>query len=256
MQLAAVVKNLKAAGTAQNRKVYARHGIHEPMFGVSFAHLKSVAKRIKVDQTLAEQLWDVGNHDCRCLALMIADPEGMKLATLNKWGKEADNSCLAGMLGNLTAETPHAWKLASRWCAAKGEWLSSAGWSTVAVLAMHDDSAHLDCPDHDHDAEEPCDEHDEHLEELFATCVAAIEKHIHTAPNHTRQAMNGALIAIGGRNVKFRQLALAAAKRIGPVEVDHGETGCKTPDAQAYIAKMWDRKGKPVGKSSRKRSVC
>ena len=31
--------------------------------------------------------------------------------------------------------------------------------------------------------------------------------------------------------------ATAAAKRIGKVDVDHGETGCKTPDAAPYIAK-------------------
>jgi hypothetical protein len=37
---------------------------------------------------------------------------------------------------------------------------------------------------------------------------------------------------------------LAAAARIGPVEVDHGETGCKTPDAAAYIKRGSDRHGK------------
>jgi len=37
---------------------------------------------------------------------------------------------------------------------------------------------------------------------------------------------------------------LAAAKRIGKVEVDHGETGCKTPDAAAYIRKVLDHRRK------------
>ena len=36
---------------------------------------------------------------------------------------------------------------------------------------------------------------------------------------------------------KLQKKAIAAAKRIGKVEVDHGETGCKTPDAASYIAK-------------------
>ena len=54
--------------------------------------------------------------------------------------------------------------------------------------------------------------------------------------------MNNALIAIGGRNAKLKKLALAAAKKIGKVEVDHGDTSCKTPDAAAYINKMWARK--------------
>jgi hypothetical protein len=49
--------------------------------------------------------------------------------------------------------------------------------------------------------------------------------------------MNQAVIGIGVRNDALRRLAVAAAKRIGKVEVDHGETGCKTPDAAAYIEK-------------------
>src|SRR5690606_35126803 len=46
-------------------------------------------------------------------------------------------------------------------------------------------------------------------------------------------------ISIGGRNAALRKAALAAAKRIGPVEVDHGDTACKTPDAAAYLDKTW-----------------
>ena len=40
-----------------------------------------------------------------------------------------------------------------------------------------------------------------------------------------------------GRSAAMEKKAIAAAKRIGRVEVDHGETGCKTPDAAAYIKK-------------------
>lgn len=32
------------------------------------------------------------------------------------------------------------------------------------------------------------------------------------------------------------------AARIGKVEVDHGETGCKTPDAAVYIRKTLERR--------------
>ena len=38
------MEQLKAAGTTQNRKVYARHGAAEPMFGVSYADLGRIAK--------------------------------------------------------------------------------------------------------------------------------------------------------------------------------------------------------------------
>jgi hypothetical protein len=69
-----------------------------------------------------------------------------------------------------------------------------------------------------------------------------IEAGIQGAGNRTRHSMNGALIAIGARNDRLRAKAEAASGRIGIVVVDHGETGCVTPSAGPYIAKIWARK--------------
>ena len=54
--------------------------------------------------------------------------------------------------------------------------------------------------------------------------------------------MNSVLIAIGARNAALEKKALAAAKKIGLVEIDHGKTGCRTPDAATYILKARQRK--------------
>lgn len=74
---------------------------------------------------------------------------------------------------------------------------------------------------------------------VFEKRLAEIERTIHTAPNAERYIMNQTVIAIGCRNAALRKAALAAAKRIGEVEVDHGDTACKTPDAAEYIEKSW-----------------
>ncbi len=54
--------------------------------------------------------------------------------------------------------------------------------------------------------------------------------------------MNSALIAIGIRNDELEQKAIAIAREIGKVDVDHGETSCKTPEAEPYIKKARERK--------------
>ena len=69
-----------------------------------------------------------------------------------------------------------------------------------------------------------------------------IESRIHGSRNRTRYSMNSALIAIGIRSPRLERKAQAAARRIGEVQVDHGETGCKTPDAAAYIEKAVAKK--------------
>lgn len=53
MSLAEAMSALEKAGSEQTRKTYARHGASGAMFGVSFADLKLLMKKIKVDQELA-----------------------------------------------------------------------------------------------------------------------------------------------------------------------------------------------------------
>ena len=44
---------LKRIGTAQNRKIYKRHGGDDNLFGVSYANFYKFQEKIKVDQALA-----------------------------------------------------------------------------------------------------------------------------------------------------------------------------------------------------------
>lgn len=228
MQFAEVVRTLEQAGSAQYRKTFARHGIKEPMYGVSYAVLRPLAKKLSGDQPLAEKLFATGNHDCRVLAVLIADPAKIKKSTLAAWAKSSGVRCLCGDFGKLVARSPHALELSAKWCAAKSEREQICGWGTVAALAMAEESNELD--------------------ELFATSLDVIAAQIHSAPNFARDAMNCALIAVGGKTPSLKKRALEVAKQIGKVEVDHGDTCCQTPDAAAYIAKMWARKKKTGGK--------
>jgi hypothetical protein len=77
---------------------------------------------------------------------------------------------------------------------------------------------------------------------FFAPYLQEIRETIHEGENRARYAMNNAVIAIGGRSPALRKRAIAAARKIGPVDVDYGETGCKTPDAVSYIERIWEDK--------------
>jgi hypothetical protein len=58
--------------------------------------------------------------------------------------------------------------------------------------------------------------------------------------------MNMSLICIGCRPGLTKKV-LAAAGRIGKVEVDHGDTSCKTPDVADYIKKTLAHRSKKKG---------
>lgn len=226
-----VMKQLEAMGTAQNRKIYARHGASENMFGVSFANLKKLHKQIKVNHELAEQLWATGNGDARALAMYIADPQKLTDKQVEAWLKDVSDYGMSEMLGGLVAKSPMGQKKAEKWHKSKAEWIASTGWRMIAQFAI--------------DGQFP--------DEYFDPYLELIANGIHQQKNRVRYEMNGALIAIGLRNEKMEKKATAVAKKIGKVEVNHGETGCKTPDAAEYIAKAVAYRHKKTAKTAAKK---
>lgn len=219
MTFAEAFEDLRRAGTAQNRKVYARHGVPEPLFGVSYADQTRLAKKAGVDHELAQLLWASGNHDARVLACKIADPRQAADALLESWVQDLDCYVLTDAFAAFAAASPLAARKRNKWRKSKQEWVGAAAWLLIAIAARDASADDID----------------------FAGLIADVESGIHRAKNRTRYAMNTALIAIGARPA-FTAEAIAAAQRIGAVEVDHGATGCKTPDAAAYIRKVIARR--------------
>ncbi len=214
---------LKLLGTEQNRKIYAKHGSGPEVFGVSFAELEKLRKHIKQDHTLATELWKTANYDACNLATMIADSAKMSAADLDAWAKRIESHGAGSLFArNIALKTAFAEQKVDLWTKSKSELIGETGYAVLSGVALNEN----DLPD-----------------SYFEEWLKKIERGIHAAPNRVRHGMNNALIAIGTRNQHLRDLALAAAARIGKVSVDHGDTGCKTPDAIAYIQKAAKRKG-------------
>ncbi len=224
MEFNEVMTQLQKMGTAQNVKVYKRHGAGDNLFGVSFANLNTLKKKIKTDHSLALKLWSTGNSDARILATMVADPVAFKQADLEAWLKNTSYYMLADYTAGIASKTPYALKAMKKWMKSKDEFVRASGYSVMSAMLRDD-------------REIPITE----LKEILQT----IEKEIHKSPNRARHSMLMGLIAIGIYRPELTEAAKEAAKRIGKVEVDHGETSCKTPDAVPYIEKALKR-AKPI----------
>lgn len=219
MTLTETMAALEQAGSEQTRKTWRRHGARDPMFGVNFSTLKALLKKIGVDHELALALWDTGNYDARNLAVKIADPARMTPADLDRWAGCGATQMCGSYVAALACEGTHGLDCANRWLASTCVEDRAAGWSAVGALAMNDVAV---------------------ADAWFVDRLGEIERGIHSADNHQRYPMNQALIAIGCRNAALRAAATAAAQRIGKVDIDMGDTACKTPDAAVYIAKAWE----------------
>lgn len=245
-----VLKKLDSLGTEQTRKTYRRHGCTGSLYGVKYGDLNTLARQIGTDHKLAQQLWETGNHDARTLATMIADPDQMTQAGLDRWAKSATNPLSLDAVAGLAIKTKHARNCFEKWIRNRREWTAAAGWQVLAGGC---------CGRPGQTSPEIAEQPDSYYEQW----LEHIEQNIHDAPNRVRHTMNGALIAIGLRSASLQKKAIAAARRIGTVEVDHGETNCKTPDAEAYIVKAAARKrgggrsvgGKVTSRASKKRTT-
>jgi len=220
MSLPEVMTVLEKLGTEQTRKTWARHGAKGPMFGVLFGELFKLMKRIDVDHELARDLWATGNVDARNLAMKIADPRVMTPDELDRWAIENPMRMCSLYVATLAAEGPHARTKVGEWLKSPNERLRALGWTLLGRLSDLDESF---------------------PEDQLVHGVRVIEESIHSAPNEVKYDMNRALITMGGRSSALRKAVLSAAKRIGEVTVDHGDTACKTPDVAETVAKMWAR---------------
>jgi 3-methyladenine DNA glycosylase AlkD len=223
MSAAEILAELESMGSETTKRTFLRHGAREPLFGVKIADLKKIQKRIKKDYQLALDLYDTGNSDAMYLAGLIADDERMSKKDLEKWVKGAYCNMLSGFtVPWVAAGSKHGWELALKWIDSKDENVATAGWATLGSLVAIKDDAELD------------------LAEL-KRLLARVEKTIHQAPNYVRYVMNGFVISVATYVKPLTETAVKAAKKIGKVTVDMGDTACQVPYAPDYIQKIKDR---------------
>lgn len=234
MTAQSILDELKPLGREGYKNILLRHGAVEPCLGVKIEELKKIQKRVKTDYRLALELYDTGIYDAMYLAGLIADDAKMTKKDLQAWAAKASAPLAGYTVPAVAAGSPHGWEMALKWIDAKQEHIAVAGWSTLSAIVGVKADAELDLPE---------------LRQL----LQRVHKTIHAAPNAVRYAMNAFVIAAGCFVAPLTDLAKATAEKIGPVEVDMGDTACQVPLAADYIAKV-EKRG-TIGKK-RKSAKC
>jgi DNA alkylation repair enzyme len=217
-----IMDTLKSKGRENTRAIYAKHGLPaDRTFGVSIADLKTIAKTIKRQQALALDLYATGNVDAMYLAGIVADGAQMTSEQLRSWAVGAEGMQMISeyTVPWVTTENPEGRRLAMEWIKSQKEHLPTCGWCTYSgLVSMRPDDA-LD------------------LTEIEGLLEFVAEK-IDGAQNRVRHTMNGFVIAVGSYVKPLNAKAKAAARKLGAVKVDMGDTACKVPLASGYIEKV------------------
>src|SRR5262245_21137453 len=117
-----IVQELKSLGSETYKKVFLKHGVREPFFGVKVEDLKKIQKRIKMDYQLALDLYDTGISDAMYLAGLIADDAKMTKKDLERWAEGAYWSMISEYTVPWVASgSKHGRELALKWIESKKE---------------------------------------------------------------------------------------------------------------------------------------
>jgi len=190
-----VICRLRKMGDPERRTGMERYGIRtENALGVSIPQLRSMAKELGHDHLLASSLWETGVHEAMILATMVEEPGKVTAEQMDAWTEGFDSWDLCDQCcSNLYRYTPFAWKKALEWCEMDEEFVKRAGFTMMAVLAVHDRKA-------DHND--------------FLHLLRTIERHSTDDRNFVRKAVNWALRQIGKRDPYLNTEAIKAGDRI------------------------------------------
>lgn len=229
-----ILEEIKPLGRESYKKVLLNHGVREPRFGVKIEELKKIQKRIKKDYRLALDLYDTGVYDAMYLAGLIADDAQMMKKDLQGWVKKAYGPLAGWTVPSVSAGSRYGWELGLEWIESDNETAAAAGWATLASLVSIKDDAELDVAK---------------LKKL----LQRVQQDIHEARDYVRLQMNGFVIAVGCHVLSLTKDAIRIGEKIGPVNVDMGDTSCRVPFAPDYIRKV-EKRG-AIGKK-RKTAKC
>lgn len=203
MEVSAVLKELESLATAHTKKRYISNGAKEPLFGVPTGKMKPMSKKIVMDQELSEKLYATGNFDAMYFAGIIADPNTMTKEDYNRWMKDAYFFMLSDMVVSVTlSESDIAEEVADEWIKTEKDLYMSAGWSTYCwLLGSRKD--------------------EEFSTEKLTKMLEYVKENIQNMPPHSKDAMMNFVYTVGTSYVPLHEEALAIAKAIGEVEIEH-----------------------------------
>jgi len=187
-EVAAILAELKALGSEENRAGQARFGINtERAYGVSITSLRPIARRLKRNHDLAAALWETRVHEARILAALIDEPKKVTPEQFDSW------DLCDQVTSKLFDRTPHVEKKIRQWAKDEREFVRRAAFALLAAYSVHGKSV----PD-----------------ASFLAFLRLIEKHSTDPRNFVKKAVNWALRQIGKRNIALHGPALALAEKL------------------------------------------
>lgn len=184
--------------------------------GMNLSRLRALAKTIKIDHPLAQELWATGETPARLLALLVCRPKDFSADELDAMLRETDPPKVNDWFVNYVAKkSPLAEEMRLRWFDDADPTVAAAAWSLTSVRVVKDpDGLDLD------------------------RLLDLIEAQMKDAPARPQWSMNETLAQIGIHHPDLRERALAIGDRLQVLADYPTAPGCTSPFAPIWIGEM------------------
>ena len=215
--VAQVLAQLAELDDPRVRVVNERHGDDH---GVNLSKLRALAKQLKNQQELAQQLWLTDDTAARLLAILICRPKAFSPDELDSMLRTAATPKVHDWLVNyVVKKNPGAEELRRKWLLDADPVVASAGWAlTTERVAKQPDGLDLD------------------------GLLDTIEASMKDAPDRLQWAMNNTLAQIGIDHPAQRARAIDIGNNLQVLADYPTPPGCTPPFAPIWITEMVRRK--------------
>ena len=181
--------------------------------------IRSLAKKIKTNHTLALELWGTGNVEARFLATLIIDPKQLSIEEVDRLVRSEKFSHIADWFSAYVVKAhPENETLREMWMKSDDPMAARAGWSITADRVAKK-AAGLD----------------------LTALLDRIEAEMPAAATETQWTMNMTLAQIGIHNPRLRSRALAMGEKMGIYRDYPVSKGCTSPFVPIWINEMVSR---------------
>ena len=194
-----ILTKLKAKARPDQLTGMARYGLNtENRLGIQMPELRKLAKETGKNHALALELWQTGIAEARILASMVAEPERLTEAQMDKMAADVDSwdvgdqTCM-----NLFEKTPLEWEKIQEWSQRDEEFVKRTAYGLIACLVWHSRTA---------------------TDQQFTATFPAIAQGAQDTRKSVQKAVSWALRNTGKRNRNLNQQAIQLARQIQQTE--------------------------------------
>jgi 3-methyladenine DNA glycosylase AlkD len=190
-----VIAYLEPFAEEKNLAGMARFGIDPKNgIGVGMVPIREIAKKIKKDDSLSDELWESNIHELKILAILIRDKKSFTEELADSWVEELYSWDICDQFSmKLIPYLEFSDKLIYKWASDEREFVRRAAFASVSGSVLH---------------KKKWDN------EPFFDYLELCKKYSFDNRNFVKKAVNWAIRQIGKRNMELREKALIVCNQI------------------------------------------